>query len=94
MLDSFDVVVFDKIGAVSILVFIAIAVITDKLVWHTRLRQAEARADRWERIALEALAAGAHAGVVAAEVAVDVVSAIPRVGEGDMKRPSNREGAS
>lgn len=83
MLDSFDVVVFDKIGAVSILVFIAIAVITDKLVWHTRLRQAEARADRWERIALEALAAGAHAGVVAAEVAVDVVSSIPRKrGEG------------
>jgi len=58
--------------------------ITDKLVWHTRLRRAEARADRWEDIALRALSAGAEAGVKAAEVTVDVVSAMPD--------PENRRG--
>jgi len=67
----------DKITAVTVLVVIALLVLTDKLVWHTRLKAAEARAQRWEDIALNALNAGAEAGVKAAEVAVDVVAAIP-----------------
>lgn len=67
----------NDISAVAVLVLIAVAVITDKLVWHTRLKSAQDRADRWEAIALEALFAGARAGVKAAEVAVDVVSALP-----------------
>jgi len=67
----------DKIGGVAALVIIAIAVITDKLVWHTRYKAETARADRWERIALEALTGPAQAGVRAAEVAVGVVSNIP-----------------
>jgi len=67
----------DKAGSVVVLAIIAIAVITDKLVWHTRLKKAEARADRWEHIALDALAGPAQAGVRAAEVAVGVVSNIP-----------------
>lgn len=67
----------DRIGAISTLLTIAILVITDKLVWHTRLKNAEQRADRWERVALDALTAGAQAGVRAAEVAVEVVSALP-----------------
>jgi hypothetical protein len=67
----------DQIGMVTVLVLVAVAVITDKLVWHTRLKNAEARADRWEQIALDALTAGAVAGVRAAEVAADVVSALP-----------------
>lgn len=67
----------DRLGAVSVVVTIAILIITDKLVWHTRLKKAEDRADRWETVALEALSAGAQAGVKAAEVAVGVVAAIP-----------------
>lgn len=67
----------DKAGSVVVLALIAILVITDKLVWHTRLKKSEARADRWEKIALEALSGPAQAGVRAAEVAVGVVSNIP-----------------
>jgi phage shock protein A len=68
---------FDRLGAVATVMAFALAVITDKLVWHTRLKKAEARADRWEQIALDALTAGAQAGVAAAEMTVDVVSALP-----------------
>lgn len=69
--------ILDKLGTVVILTAVAISVITDKLVWHTRLRRAEDRAARWEKVAIEALTAGAQAGVRAAEVTVDVVSAMP-----------------
>lgn len=67
----------DKVGAVTAILLIAIAIITDKLVWHTRYKRALDRADRWEKVALEALASGAVAGVTAAEVAAAVVSALP-----------------
>ena len=67
----------DRVGAVTILLLVALAVITNKLVWHTRLTAETKRADRWEKVALEALSAGAQAGVKAAEVAVGVVSAMP-----------------
>lgn len=72
-----DLNVLDKITTVSVLALVAIAVITDKLVWHTRLKAETRRADKWEALALEALQIGAKAGVKAAEVTVDVVSAIP-----------------
>ena len=61
----------------AVLIGMAVAVITDKLVWHTRLKAAEKRADKWERIAIDALTTGAQAGVTAAEVAAGVVSALP-----------------
>lgn len=67
----------DRIGAAAIVTIIAILVITDKLVWHSRLKASEARADRWETIALEALHTGTQAGVRAAEVATDVLSKMP-----------------
>lgn len=67
----------NDISAVAVVVAVAIAVITDKLVWHTRLKKALERAEKWENIAIDALTIGAQAGVKAAEVAVDVVSAIP-----------------
>lgn len=66
----------DRLGAVTAFIIICLLVITDRLVWHTRLKAAETRAERWENAALEALK-GAQAGVKAAEVAVGVVSAIP-----------------
>lgn len=67
----------DRLGAVVAVLLIAVSVITDKLVWHTRLEDAEKRAERWERIALEALMLGAQAGVKAAEVTADVISVLP-----------------
>lgn len=76
----------DRLGALGTLLVVALAIITDKLVWHTRLKAAEARADRWERVALDALTAGAQAGVRAAEVAVDVVSALPDPARGRMEK--------
>lgn len=76
-MDFISMSTVDNISVTVILSVVAISIITDKLVWHTRLRRAEARADRWERIALEALSTGAKAGVRAAEVTADVVAAIP-----------------
>lgn len=67
----------DRIGAVGTIVLVAWMVITDKLVWHTRLKKAEADRDNWQRVALAALTGPAQAGVRAAEVAVGVVSALP-----------------
>lgn len=82
--DFITAALLDNISAVVFISAVAFAVITDKLVWHTRLKKAEARADRWESIALDALTAGAQAGVRAAEVTADVVSSFPD--------PSGREG--
>lgn len=76
-MDFINFEVLDRLTAVAVTVAFALAVITDKLVWHTRLKRAEARADKWENIALEALSLGAQAGVKAAELTVDVVSAMP-----------------
>jgi len=67
----------DRLGGLSVLLLVAIAVITDKLVWHTRLKKAEADRDKWQAIAIKALMGPAQAGVRAAEVAVGVVSALP-----------------
>lgn len=80
----------DRVGAVGTIIGFCFAIITDKLVWHTRLKKAEDRADRWEKVALDALTAGATAGVKAAEVAVEVVSALPDP-QGDRDRKA-REG--
>lgn len=75
----------DKVGAVTVVLLIALAIITDKLIWHTRYKAANDRADRWEKIALDALTGPAQAGVRAAEVAVDVVSNLPDP-QGDRER--------
>lgn len=77
----FSLAALDRAGLVGVLMIVALGVITDKLVWHTRLKSAEERADRWERIALDALTVGAKAGVKAAEVTADVVSALPDPGK-------------
>ena len=77
LLNGSIITLLDKAGALTIVLLVAFAVITDRLIWHTRYKAAQARADRWEEIALTALMAGAEAGVQAAETAVDVVSALP-----------------
>lgn len=86
--DFFTLANMDKLSVFAVLVTMAVAVMTEKFVWHKRVErdlenerertaQANHRADRWENVALEALTAGAQAGVKAAEVAVGVVSSIP-----------------
>lgn len=74
----------DDVGAVSVLIVMALLVIRGYLVWHTQVDKAEARADRWEKIALDLLIS-AKAGVAAAEVTAAVVSHIPDP-EGDRLR--------
>lgn len=69
--------VLDKVGAATVIIFVALLVITRKLVWHTDLKKAEARADFWENRAWEAIGLGAAAGVRAAEVTAKVVSSLP-----------------
>ncbi len=76
-LDFITADLLDNLSTMVILTVVALSVITDKLVWHTRLKNANARADRWEKIAIEALVAGAQAGVKAAETTVDVISSLP-----------------
>lgn len=86
--ELFTLANLDKLGVFVVLIIVTWSVITERLVWHARVEsieaswkervdKAEARADRWETVALEALTAGAQAGVKAAEVAVGVVSALP-----------------
>lgn len=67
----------DRIGSAGTLILVAFLVITDKLVWHTRFKEQRDRADRWEAVAWEAITVGAAAGVKAAEVTANVVSALP-----------------
>lgn len=68
--------VLDKGGFVVAVVVIAIMVIMDKLVWHTRLKKAEDQRDRWEGIALR-LMADAQAGVKVTEAAVGIIASLP-----------------
>ena len=59
-----------------VLVLVAGLVITNKLVWHTRLREESERADRWEQIAVEQMQS-AKAVVAVAETTAKIVSALP-----------------
>lgn len=63
-------------GVVSVIVVMGLLVITDKLVWHKRLKAAEARADRWEQIALTSLGV-AEKLTVHAEVSNEVLTRLP-----------------
>lgn len=67
----------DRLGAVTAVLIIAFLVITEKLIWHKRFDKLEKDRDKWQRIAIEALTGPAQAGVLAAEVAVGVVSSLP-----------------
>jgi hypothetical protein len=78
--------VFNSIGIVGLWGVVALMVITRRLVWHTDLRRAEARADRWEGVALKLLGVSEKL-TVSAEVASAVLSTLPDPGseqsEGD-----------
>jgi hypothetical protein len=67
---------FGDIGVVGILSLVALLVITDKLVWHTRLRKAEAKVDELQRLLYVALGV-ADKMTTAAEVTNEVMSRFP-----------------
>jgi hypothetical protein len=50
--------IFQQWGAAGVLAMVAVMVITDKLVWHKRLRSTEAERDHWRDVALTALGVG------------------------------------
>jgi len=58
------------------LTLIALLVITDKLIWHKRLHQAESDRDYWRGMALRSLGV-AEKMTVHAEVANEVLSHLP-----------------
>lgn len=58
------------------LVVVALMVITDKLIWHTRLAKVEKQRDDWQAMALRALGV-ADKMTVHAEVANEIVSKLP-----------------
>lgn len=69
-------------GATAILAFVVLAVITGRLVWHTAVKKAEDRADRWEQVALRALGVSDKA-VRHAEVTHDFLKSVPEPDEQD-----------
>lgn len=63
-------------GGPAILVFVALLVITDKLVWHSRLKAVEKQRDQWQDTALRALGV-ADKMTVAGELTTEVMSRLP-----------------
>lgn len=80
-MEFLSIVSLEQAGLVGVLASVAIAVITGRLRWGPRvdaeMAKVEARADRWEAVAIEALKIGAQAGVTAAETTATIVSAMP-----------------
>lgn len=67
-------------SATALLVLVFVAVLTDRLVWHKRLRACEAERDKWQRIALDSL--GITDRVVGhAEVTHELISRLPNPGK-------------
>lgn len=67
------------LGTPAVLAVIALLVITDKLVWHTRLKTSEARVQRLEEM-LWASIGVAERATAGAEVTSDVLSKLPGPG--------------
>ena len=72
-------------GAGGLLGLCVLLILTGRLVPRSALRAAEARAERWEAVAVEALRQNGKL-VDGAQVTVDVVRALPAA-----RQPSDRE---
>lgn len=55
---------------------IVLAILTDKLIWHTRLTKVEKERDRWQQVALNALGV-ADKLTVHSEVTTAIVASLP-----------------
>jgi hypothetical protein len=60
----------------GLLALVFLLVITDKLIWHKRLRRAEDERDRWQQTALRALGV-ADKLTVQGEVTTALVASLP-----------------
>lgn len=63
-------------SATGLLVLVFLSVLTDRLVWHTRLSKVESDRDRWQKVALEALGV-ADKLTVQGEVTSALVASLP-----------------
>lgn len=75
LLDTFGLTPRDA-GLGSIVLLVVLLILTDKLVWHKRLRESEKRVAKWEGIALTALGV-ADKLTVHAEVTNEVLTRLP-----------------
>jgi hypothetical protein len=76
VLDGIPIALLNGLGGMALWTLIGYLMLTDRLVWHTRLNKEIARGDKWEGIALRALGV-AEKMTVHAEVANEVLTAIP-----------------
>jgi hypothetical protein len=76
VLDGIPVEFLSGGGVVALWSMIGYLMLTDRLVWHTRLKAERTDRERWEGIALRALGV-AEKMTVHAEVANEVITAIP-----------------
>lgn len=72
------------VGATGLLVIVFLSVLTDRLIWHTRLAKVEKERDEWKAHALRALGV-ADKLTVQGEVTTAIVASLPDPGarEGD-----------
>lgn len=73
-------------GAAGVLALVAVLVITDKLVWHKRLRLTEQERDHWRGVALTALGV-ADKMTVHGEVTAEVLTRLPDPAAGSAEDP-------
>lgn len=72
--------------ATGLLVLVFLSVLTDRLVWHTRLKEIKADRDSWKRIALDALGV-ADKMTTQGEVTTAIVASMPDPMAGERELP-------
>lgn len=76
---TFDGLPLVDLGATGLLVLVFLSVLTDKLIWHTRLAKVERERDEWKAHALRALGV-ADKLTVQGEVTTALVAQLPDPG--------------
>ena len=76
MLDGIVLPSLTDLSAGTFVALIVVLLLSDRLVWHTRLKKIEKERDRWEGIALTALGV-ADKLTVQAEVTNEVLTRLP-----------------
>lgn len=73
MIDGLPVL---DIGAGGLVALVVLAVLTDRLVWHTRLKKVEEELDQWRNMALRSLGVTERLAQ-STEVTADVLTKLP-----------------
>lgn len=77
MIDGLPII---DVGATGLLVLVFLSVLTDRLIWHTRLSKVEQDRDRWQQVALDALGV-ADKMTAQGEVTTAIVANLPDPGK-------------